>query len=378
MTLMLSRKRLPELDVLRAIAIILVLGRHLFHRPQDLDPFVGKFLILWFKIGWVGVDLFFVLSGFLISGLLFSEHKALGKIDIEKFYIRRAFKLLPPFYLLTILSLITSFFFSFPRPLRLSYALGEIFFVQNYAEYMWQHTWSLAVEEHFYILIALLLPFLLRRSSVHSNPFAKIPKIAISTAALILVGRILTVTFGEFSMDEYKLTHFRMDALLFGVLLSYYYHYHHESLKHFVRKGRWALFGACLMFILIPAHFIVMNSDFLHTFGFTLVYLGAGAVLLCSLFKSNTTWPSFWNNGFLHSIGIASYSIYLWHLPIYNGTKRILESTYAGDHKFLILALTYLGGSYLAGRLTFLFVERPILRLRQRLFATNLNETRPS
>src|SRR5260370_31028003 len=78
--------RNQSLDVLRGVAILLVMGRHFpYYRP-------------WGKVGWIGVDLFFVLSGFLISGLLYQEYKTLGKIRFGRFVFRRGFKIWPPFY----------------------------------------------------------------------------------------------------------------------------------------------------------------------------------------------------------------------------------------------------------------------------------------
>src|SRR4051794_29454248 len=87
------KPRNMNLDVLRGVAILLVLGRHFDYFP------------LWTRVGWAGVDLFFVLSGFLISGLLFEEWKRTGSINIKRFYIRRALKLYPAFYALLLVTI---------------------------------------------------------------------------------------------------------------------------------------------------------------------------------------------------------------------------------------------------------------------------------
>jgi peptidoglycan/LPS O-acetylase OafA/YrhL len=87
--------RLTGLDVLRALAVLLVLGRH---PPGGLATVMDSpSLRLWWNAGWVGVDLFFVLSGFLIGGLLFAEAKKTGRIRLGRFWVRRAFKILPPY-----------------------------------------------------------------------------------------------------------------------------------------------------------------------------------------------------------------------------------------------------------------------------------------
>src|SRR5882762_10148526 len=134
--------RLKRLDVLRAFAILLVLGSH------------KETASIWMKTGWVGVDLFFVLSGFLVSGLLFSEYQKVGKLRIKRFLIRRGLKIYPPFYTLLLATVCLVAVLgnnSIPGKVLLSEGL----FVQNYGPAFWGHTWSLAVEEHFYLLLAL-------------------------------------------------------------------------------------------------------------------------------------------------------------------------------------------------------------------------------
>jgi len=139
--------RLRELDFLRGIAIILVLIRH---------SSITQFLV---NIGWIGVDLFFVLSGFLVSGLLFKEYKVYGELNIKRFLIRRGFKIYPLFYVAAIpyiLIKISESTFSLPL------LLGDLFFLQNYVSnwgYLYAAGWSLAVEEHFYLGIAGILFF---------------------------------------------------------------------------------------------------------------------------------------------------------------------------------------------------------------------------
>src|SRR5450755_1719851 len=90
-------RRNINLDALRTIAIFLVLGRHLYTFAAYTAYWWAR---AWLKIGWVGVDLFFVLSGFLVSGLLFTDYEKTGRIDFSRFYIRRGLKLWPAFYAL--------------------------------------------------------------------------------------------------------------------------------------------------------------------------------------------------------------------------------------------------------------------------------------
>jgi len=123
-------------------------------------------------VGWAGVDLFFVLSGFLISGLLFLEYKKRGSIDFKRFFIRRGLKLYLAFYVL----LATTFAVqhALHRLSGFDNYRHEIIYLQNYLPGIWDHMWTLAVEEHFYILLPVFLLVLIRFSSnrkIHSVPF---------------------------------------------------------------------------------------------------------------------------------------------------------------------------------------------------------------
>jgi peptidoglycan/LPS O-acetylase OafA/YrhL len=140
--------RNQSLDVLRALAVLLVMGRHF------------PYYALWGRVGWVGVDLFFVLSGFLISGLLFQEYKRTGMIDFWRFTFRRGLKIWPPLYVF-LMATATAVLLShqaFPRGL---FAAAAGFYMNYFlsagvhnavptTSYLVTHTWSLAVEEHFY------------------------------------------------------------------------------------------------------------------------------------------------------------------------------------------------------------------------------------
>jgi peptidoglycan/LPS O-acetylase OafA/YrhL len=141
----------PGLDVLRAIAITLVL---ILHYPARLPEFWDWLFYQIKLIGWAGVDLFFVLSGFLIAHLLLQEFSARGRVNVVRFWTRRAFKIYPSLYFLIALSVSGALVLQ--TNLTAGKTVAELLFVQNYLPHLWQHTWSLAVEEHFYIVIALL------------------------------------------------------------------------------------------------------------------------------------------------------------------------------------------------------------------------------
>ena len=144
--------RLSQLDCLRAVAVLLVLGGHFQPpKPEDTGALVAVLTRTWMYGGWTGVDLFFVLSGFLVSGLLFREYQERGAVRPGRFLIRRGFKIYPAFYTMAIPILLLA-----QAPAR--QVVSELFFVQNYLlPNFFGYTWTLAVEEHFYLLLAAVV-----------------------------------------------------------------------------------------------------------------------------------------------------------------------------------------------------------------------------
>src|SRR5271166_727027 len=172
-TTLIPSRRNTNLDALRAIAIFMVLFRHagmaisLLH-ASTFYTLCGE------RVGWAGVDLFFVLSGFLISGLLFADYQEHGKINVGRFYIRRGFKFWPALYTLIFTGLFISAFVP-GHTLPHKGILPELFFMQDYFPSIWGLTWSIAVEEHFYLCLPLLFLLLIRRTP--GNPFNALPSI---------------------------------------------------------------------------------------------------------------------------------------------------------------------------------------------------------
>src|SRR4051812_19019380 len=100
------KERSRALDLLRGLSVLLIFGRHMDLCPIEVSPWLHRFTYLWENGGWVGVDCFFVLSGFLVSGLLFCEFERHGNILPANFLVRRGFKIYPSFWLLMIFTLI--------------------------------------------------------------------------------------------------------------------------------------------------------------------------------------------------------------------------------------------------------------------------------
>jgi peptidoglycan/LPS O-acetylase OafA/YrhL len=328
--------RNQSIDVLRAVAIILVLGRHATFPDNPLTA-------IWQRGGWVGVDLFFVLSGFLVSGLLFKDFQSTGAIHWGRFVARRGFKIYPAFYLMIAFTLLYNYWGSGIVEWRR--ALVECFFIQNYLPGLVGHTWSLAIEEHFY----LLLPILLAASA--RDQFRGLPWTIAVTAMCLLTLRCLHPTF-DLGPSVFA-THLRLDSLLFGTLLAYIYYYHRALFDKISRfRVSLAILGVGL---LAPAFIWNLDSTpAIYTVGFTGFYLGSGAILMATI----NGVPNWKIMDALAAMGTYSYSIYLWHEDVH---------TWMYPHATWIETGLYMAVSILVGIALSKLIEIPILRVRETL-----------
>jgi peptidoglycan/LPS O-acetylase OafA/YrhL len=293
------------LDLLRILAVFLVLGRH-FHLSEG-SP---RILQIWQTGGWIGVDIFFVLSGFLVSGLLFREHQKTGDVDIKRFLIRRALKIYPAFWLMILVSVLV--FLKKGQMIEFKSLFSEFLFLQNYIHGFWNHTWSLAVEEHFYLFLSLLTYLLVRNSK--KEAFSRIPLIYFCIFIFCMFFRVVTYFIvDDFSFKWYVFaSHIRFDSLFFGVLLSYLFHFK-DMMSFFEKIPSFALVFIGFLFLSPAFLFQVEKYKWISVFGVVLFYIGSGALLIASV-RIKESRNKFCN--FLGVLGGASYSIYLWHMPI--------------------------------------------------------------
>lgn len=354
--------RVLGLDILRVVAIFLVLGRHMNFDMSGLPTPVRLGFDTWIRGGWVGVDLFFVLSGFLVSGLLFTDYRKRGKLPVGRFYIRRGWKIYPPFLVLigvtALKDIVRGKFWSRPY-------VAELLFLQNYMGGRWGHTWSLAVEEHFYLVLPILLAGLVWLGRGKVDPFKPLVGIVALTALALLSLRFhrYNSTHSYSHFGNLFPTHLRLDSLLFGVLIAYFYHFRHDWFEEILGPRRhWLISGGVAA--LLPAFlFPVETSPFVYTAGLTLFYLGSGSilasVLLCEVPGNRVTFA-------LGMVGAYSYSIYLWHLPVIDWGVPVLERLLARKLSFAAGLSAYIFGSILVGMIMVRLVEVPSLLLRDR------------
>jgi peptidoglycan/LPS O-acetylase OafA/YrhL len=148
-----------------------------------------------------GCGSFFVLSGFLISGLLFSEYKKRHAIDYKRFFIRRGLKIYPAFYAFLLITGMAGQLVFHTHPTLVQY-LPEVFFIMNYEQGFWDHTWTLAVEEQFYIFLPIFLLIIGRFSAKRENPFRIIPWAAMAIALFCVISRAASVYIGTLNLHR--------------------------------------------------------------------------------------------------------------------------------------------------------------------------------
>lgn len=305
-------QRLRELDFLRGIAIIFVIFRH-----QVLFSFLQI-------MGWIGVDLFFVLSGFLVSGLLFKEYQKFGKINPKLFLIRRGFKIYPIYYL-------TYIGYTIPKillhKLEFKKVLFDLFFIQNYTlgwGYAYPASWSLAIEEHFYFGLALLLGFIFNKNLInfktdkHNNCNVFERLLGFILISVLLLRIISNIWFPNEIVKNTTMTHLRIDSLLAGVLISYWFYFKRDRLNLFYFKYQKYLLILPFLLLSFTPFLNNLHSFFVKTIGFTMVYIAFGVLLIHFLLEEeiNTKMNRFFTKkvvDFISKIGFCSYSIYVIH-----------------------------------------------------------------
>lgn len=359
--------RLRQLDFLRGMAIILVLLRH-----QHVTDYTST-------MGWMGVDLFFVLSGFLVSGLLFTEYQKHGNLKPGLFLVRRGFKIYPVYYITYVLYLIPIIRLD---KLDIKGLLADMTFTQNYLHgwgYAYGASWSLAVEEHFYFALSLAAWCVVAWyfPAIRKQATAKGRRI-ISTIVVIMISclllRYLHNSILPPAKPEYNvtMTHIRIDSLLAGVLISYFFYFRFEHLKEFVAKYRYLLVVLAIAGLSWTPFIEPETSFFGKTTGYTLVYLSFGIILMLFLLSDNINHQL--NRVFskpvvslVGKIGFSSYSIYVIHTLVINYTNDYARKLGLYDQnvlKFIVVSAI----SVILGLLITYTIEKYFLAVRDRHF----------
>lgn len=353
--------RLIELDILRAAAIFLVLGRHMDSQGSETGGLIGQLLTGWQRGGWVGVDLFFVLSGFLVSGLLFREYIERGEVDVLRFLVRRGFKIYPPFYFLMA---VTGAILLIGGMQQGRAFFCELVFFQNYCGGLWNHTWSLAIEEHFYLLLAVTVGAVTYRS-VSRKPISRLPWMVLAVIVACNLLRLIQSTTPFTYLTHLYPTHLRIDSLAIGVLIAYYYHFSRERFTKFAQTYSKYLFFLGMALLAPVFKFDLETHGLIYTFGLTVFALASGMLLTAVLVKKAPRNLLTYTLGY---IGLQSYSIYLWHSSVQSWWMPLLRSQMALNLPDQIYTWIYVIASLALGIVMGIVIEKPFLWLRDTRF----------
>jgi peptidoglycan/LPS O-acetylase OafA/YrhL len=363
--------RVFGLDLLRAAAILMVICAHGF---VVLYPHFGEALGIFGHGGFYGVELFFVLSGFLIGQILIRQGSDLGRAgNVAFFYVRRWFRTLPLFFLFLVINIV------FERLLRahaigFGEALSHGFFLRNLAGFhmtFFPESWSLAIEEWFYLLFPAALWVGLKMTKRFDAVFlsAAFGFLAFSTVARLLKAPDPSVTWSE---ELRMVVIYRFDALMIGMLGAWL------SIRFPQAWRRSARFAALAGLALLLAMYATLwkfehgqlafgdDNYFARTFRFTFVSLGFALLL---------PWASEWKlagenlgSAAVRKIALWSYGLYLAHLPVF---LLVTRAGFGADApmplaKALISFALQIGGAILLSALLYRFFESPCTRLRER------------
>lgn len=339
-----SGTRISSVDIFRAFAILPVVMYHF----NGFLPY-----------GYLGVDLFFVISGLLVGSILIRQFKRKEKISFPRFFLQRGFKIWPSYFAFLIVgSLLAYIFFRNSHPEYLIHgvkdAIRYVFFYQNYTAGPYHkdfdHVWSLCVEEHFYILLPLVFILIIWIFKHNST-----------ILFMAVIGLIVTgIAFKIFSyhymptINTQTTTHNRIDALGWGVLLGLLVNYYEDRL----RKIRWPFIFFMIGLLLFAGSIyllITLKGDFFEKAIFLSLSPFCFFLMLLGLYYHDfSKWKP------LRFIAYYSYNWYLWH-PIF------ILITYKYFGKDLPGFIIYIVLSFLVAMLFTIFVEERFLRIRDRL-----------
>src|ERR671913_1430194 len=383
----------PGLDGLRAFAVIAVL---LYHAD-----------LAWIPGGFLGVEVFFVISGYLITALLLAEWRQRGSIDLKTFWLRRARRLLPALYVLLVTTLAFAVVF-LPGEIAglrgdVMAALGYvtnwylIFGQESYFEAvgrpsLLQHLWSLAVEEQFYLIWPPILALGLWIGATRLRP-RRVLRVALFGALASAVAMALLYAPGVDPSRIYYGTDTRATGLLCGAALALLWspgeknrplEARHRRLKlagrgRFRRRWGWtapllldvlgfAALGGIVWFCL----YLGELQPFLYMGGFALVGLATTATIMAVVHPHTLIGARLLGSVPLRWIGVRSYGIYLWHWPVFMVTRPELDVPFDG---FPLLALR-LAATVVLADLSYRYIETPIRRGALRRAWKTLREAR--
>jgi len=344
-----SLSYLPQLDGLRGLAVVLVVLYHTGYLTAGWGsrPFPG---------GFIGVDLFFALSGFLITSLLLGQLERRGRIDFREFWIRRVRRLVPAlvFAVVGVAALVALLNDNVDAETLRNSAIGSVLFVSNWQQAAgWQfqfelsHTWSLAVEMQFYLVWPLVL-IVMAALRVPRKVFA-----GAVLAAVVAVGvhRARMWTGQADFLPLYIRTDTRADVILLGCLggMAVSWGWLKQTARKWMRPATIVALGVVLFVCL---DFETGDSRLYHGW-FSIVAVSCATLVVSAVLDPDWGPHRWWKQPALIVLGQRSYSLYLWHVPIF-----LLVAQHLGDRPVWVRLLAGIVPVAIATEVSYRFVEK--------------------
>jgi peptidoglycan/LPS O-acetylase OafA/YrhL len=365
--------RILGLDIVRAIAILLVLWAH---STYVFSPEVSEFLQSLVP-SYAGVSIFFVLSGYLIGGILLrSAESEFHLRDLGQFWIRRWFRTLPNYFLILIF-LITYDAIIFGSAVSLS--LPHFFFTQNFTRPnpdFFPEAWSLSVEEWFYLLFPAFCYLGFKIISDRKKIILALACFFIIAPFLLRLMMYLSVSSKDFLPIQHTVV-FRLDGLMYGIVAAYVQRYHGTFWNKMRYPGLW-LASVLLIFMFVSNHFFIESAMYLVVFYYCFQSLMTLAVL--PYFSSLREIRNKKVATIIVFISTISYAMYLvnlsvvqWRLvPAFMSVSNLNELTgeYSVIVRFALFWILTIVGSYLLYR----YFEKPMMDLRDKVIIDGRDE----
>lgn len=347
-------RRLDALDGVRTFAVGTVVALH-----SNFGHFPG---------GGVGVDLFLVLSGYLITTLLLDERGANGRIAVGRFYVRRALRLYPALAAVIAMVILTALVIDDPRQQMhldrgalLSALVAGLYLTDIAIGWGWRpemaqdlslfHTWSLSVEEHFYLLWAPTLAYVVSK-------FKKLSSLLLGIGVAIAASLMWTMVLGATRPDPYLRIAYSFDTrgvgLLFGCALAVLVR-QHPALA-IPKVAPWA----GLAILAAATQVDLPGSAAAAPFLIIVNIASCGIVLGC--LSLGSSFEKFWSHQLFVSVGRRAYGIYLWHFPIF----YVISAVNFPNLGTALIAVLKVAVLVVAVEISYRCVEKPALKLRHR------------
>ena len=354
---------LPSIDSLRALAVLAVIIYHV-----DVNYLPGGFL---------GVDLFFVLSGYLISSLIIKEYRKTGSINLYNFYLRRARRLLPAVYFMITVGIILMVMFNevLLKKSHLDAIFGYIYssnwwYIFHKLDYFdsfgsqspFKHLWSLAIEEQFYMIFPLLFLLINSKKKGKDGTYKLSKSFLYIVLGLIFVSLITHILL--FDINNISRIYFGTDTRAFSLLVGVVgaILYPMDKLNTKITPQENIVYSVVsLISITTLITIMIYTSEYntwLYRGGFLLVAI-LGIIIIISSGKQHTVMAKLLSFKPVVFIGKISYSLYLWHFPILVLTTPVSEI--GNPNIFYVILRVIL--TFIVAIISYVFVETPIRKL---------------